>query len=77
MLHGLSPVAASGDYSQVAVYQLFIAGDSPVAGMGSRERGLGSVGSGAAVSGLSRPMACGISLDHRLNSCPLHWQLGS
>ena len=29
------------------------------------------------VHGLSRLMACGVSLDHRLNPCPLHWQAAS
>ena len=32
---------------------------------------------GGGAHGLSCSMACGIFLDHRLNPCPLHWQVDS
>ena len=38
------------------------------------ERRLYSMGSAAAVHGLSRPTVCGIFPNQGSNLCPLHWQ---
>ena len=67
--HGLSLVVARGGYSLAVVSRLLVAVASRCG-----SRGTGSVD---VARGLSCPAACGIFLDQRSNTCPLHWQADS
>ena len=69
---GLSLVVASGVYSSLRCAGFSLRWLLLLRSTGSRR-----AGSVVVAHGLSCSMACGISLDHSLNLCPLHWQADS
>ena len=73
LLHRLSLVEVSRDYSLVVVHRLLIVVPSLVV-----EHRLYSMKASVAAAGrLSSSVTCGILLDQGLNQCPLHCKAGS
>ena len=71
-MHGLSPVAASGDHSSSRCAGLSLSRPLLLRSTGSRRTGSVVVAHGPSCS-----VACGIFPDQGSNPCPLHWQADS